>query len=102
MGDRRPAELANVPTMAESGYPDPEYRPTGGAVLLGPAHLPPAILSRLEREARAAVQTPEMKARLQIYGMYAQGTTSAEFRRDFDVMLPVMERLIRQSGARVE
>ncbi|CAG2160156.1 Bug family tripartite tricarboxylate transporter substrate binding protein [Cupriavidus numazuensis] len=102
MGDRRPAELPNVPTMTEAGFPDPEYRPVGGAVLLGPANLPPAILSRLEQEARAAVQTPEMKARFQLYGMYAQGTTSAAFRRDFDVMLPVMERLIRQSGAKVE
>ncbi len=102
MGDHQLAELPNVPTMSEAGFPQPEYRPVGWAALLGPANLPPAVMSRLEQEARAAVQTPEMKARFQIYGLTAMGTTSSEFRRDFDATLPVTERLVRSSGAKIE
>lgn len=102
MGDRRLVDLPNVATMSESGYTDPEYRPIGWAAMLGPANLPPAILARLEQEARAAVQTTELKARFQLYGMYGMGTTSTAFRRDFDTMLPVMERLVRLSGAKIE
>ncbi|CAG2154955.1 hypothetical protein LMG31506_05254 [Cupriavidus yeoncheonensis] len=100
MGDRRPAELPNVPTMAESGFPQQEYKPVGWAAMLAPANVPPAVLNRLEEEVRAAVQTTTMKARFQVYGMYALGTSSAEFRRDFDATAPVTERLIRLSGAR--
>ncbi|MDQ0141250.1 Bug family tripartite tricarboxylate transporter substrate binding protein [Cupriavidus necator] len=102
LGDRRPAELPEVPTMAESGFPEPEYRPIGWAAMLGPANLPPAVLARLEQEARAAVQTTEMKARFQVFGMYPLGTTSSAFRRDFDATQPVTERLVRLSGAKVE
>jgi len=102
MGDQRPAELPDVPTMAESGYPQPEYRPVGWAGMLAPANIPPEVLKRLEDEVRGAVQTAAMKARLQVYGMYPLGTTSVEFRRDFERTLPVTERLVRLSGARVD
>ncbi|MBF6989239.1 MULTISPECIES: tripartite tricarboxylate transporter substrate binding protein [unclassified Cupriavidus] len=102
LGDRRPAELPNVPTMSESGFPQPEYRPVGWAAMLAPANVPPAVLARLEQEVRAAVQTTSMKARFQIFGMYALGTSAAEFRRDFDATVPVTERLIRASGARID
>ncbi|NOV24253.1 tripartite tricarboxylate transporter substrate binding protein [Cupriavidus necator] len=102
MGDRPLSELPNVPTMSESGFPEPEYRPVGWAALIGPANLPPAVMNRLEQEARAAVQTTEMKARFQVYGLSVLGTTSAAFRRDFDATLPVTERLVRLSGAKIE
>ncbi|MGO4332743.1 Bug family tripartite tricarboxylate transporter substrate binding protein [Cupriavidus sp. 2TAF22] len=102
LGDRRPAELPNVPTMAESGFPQSEYKPVGWAGMLAPANVPPAVLDRLEQEVRAAVQTTSMKARFQVFGMYALGTSSAEFRRDFDATSPVTERMIRLSGAKAD
>ncbi|MCY1227869.1 hypothetical protein D9M69_133670 [compost metagenome] len=102
LGDRRPAELPNVPTMSESGFAQPEYRPVGWAAMLAPANVPPAVLARLEQEVRAAVQSTSMKARFQIFGMYALGTSSTEFRRDFDATVPVTERLIKASGAKID
>ncbi|MDM0111203.1 tripartite tricarboxylate transporter substrate binding protein [Variovorax sp. J22R133] len=102
LGDKRPADLPNVPTMAESGFPDPEFKPMGWVAMMAPANTPAPILERLEAEARAAVQTPAMKARFQAFGMEAMGTSSAEFRKDFDAAAPVVERLIRISGAKAE
>ncbi|MNY80716.1 Tripartite tricarboxylate transporter family receptor [compost metagenome] len=70
--------------------------------MLAPANVPPAVLARLEQEVRAAVQSTSMKARFQIFGMYALGTSSTEFRRDFDATVPVTERLIKASGAKID
>jgi tripartite-type tricarboxylate transporter receptor subunit TctC len=102
LGDRRPADLPNVPTMAEQGFKDPEFKPVGWVAMLAPANLPAPVLERLEKEARAATQTTAMKARFQAFGMEAMGTTSAEFRRDYDATAPVAERLIKLSGAKID
>lgn len=101
-GDRRVADLPEVTTATEQGFPDPELKPVGWAGLLAPAGTPAPVLARLEREARTAIQTTAMKARFQVFGMYALGTTSAEFRREFDATLPITERLIKLSGAKPE
>lgn len=102
VGEHRAVDLPKVPTMAEAGFPEREYKPIGWIAMLGPANLPAPIQQRLEKEARAAVQTSSMKARFQAFGMEAMGTTSAQFRQDFDATLPVTERMVRVSGAKAE
>ncbi len=102
LGDRRPADLPNVPTLAESGLKDPEFKPLGWVAMMTTANTPAPVLQRLEKEARAAVQTTAMKARFQAFGMEAMGTTSAEFRREYDAQVPMVERLIKLSGAKVD
>ena len=91
---RHSAELA--------GFPGAEYRTIGWGGILAPANVPAPVLAKLEQEARAAAQTTAMKARFQVFGMQPLGTTGAEFRRDVEATAPVVERLIRLSGARVE
>ncbi|QRQ83491.1 Bug family tripartite tricarboxylate transporter substrate binding protein [Cupriavidus oxalaticus] len=102
MGSQKLAELPDVPTMAEAGFPGAEYRTIGWGGILAPANVPAPVLAKLEQEARAAAQTTAMKARFQVFGMQPLGTTGAEFRRDVEATAPVVERLIRLSGARVE
>lgn len=102
LGDRRLPELPEVPTMKEAGFSDPEFTPIGWAALVAPAATPPAILQRLEQEARAAVQTATMQARFQIFGMRALGTSSAEFRREFDAQSLIVERLVKLSAAKMD
>ena len=56
----RSADLPNVPTMAESGFP---HLTRGAWVgLWGPRGTPAHIVSRLNAEINASVATPEMKA----------------------------------------
>ena len=102
LGDRRVKDLPGVPTMAEAGFPDTEFKTSGWIGMLAPAALSAPILARLEKESIAAMQTTAMKARLQVYGMEAIGAGGAEFRRDFEAMSPVVERMVKTSGAKAD
>lgn len=102
LGAHRPVDLPNVPTMAGSGFADAAYKPIGWVGMLAPPRMPAAVMARLEQEVRAAVQTPAMKARFQVFGMEAIGNTAAEFRRDFESTAPLVERMVKLSGAKVD
>ncbi|MNL30775.1 Tripartite tricarboxylate transporter family receptor [compost metagenome] len=69
--------------------------------MLAPAKTPPAVLARLEKEARAAVHTTALKARFHVFGMEAIGSTSAEFQTYYKTAYPVVEQLVRTSGAKI-
>jgi tripartite-type tricarboxylate transporter receptor subunit TctC len=67
-GARRDSHLPDVPTLAESGYPDIVFSTWFG--LLAPKDTPPAIVDRLYREVAAIVQEPAYRQR--ILGMGAE------------------------------
>lgn len=102
MGDKRIKEMPDVPTMTEAGMTDQEMRPPAWIGLFARSGTPAAILSRLESEARASVQSPAMRARFDAMALEPVGNSSAEFRREFDASEPVMGRLIKASGATAE
>jgi tripartite-type tricarboxylate transporter receptor subunit TctC len=60
--DQRSAQLPDVPTMVESGFPDVVASSWTG--LLAPAATPPAIVSKLNAATNAALMSDEMKAAL--------------------------------------
>ena len=43
-----------------------------------------------------------MKARFQIYGLASVGGSSAEARRKFEASQPIVQKLVKVSGAKVE
>lgn len=102
VGERRAQDLPDVPTMGEAGLPDPEFKLAGWVGMLAPAGTPPAVLARLESEARAATQSTAMKARFQLFAMDPIGNSSRDFRRDVETSLPVYERLIKSAGVKPE
>lgn len=102
LGSERAEELPNVPTMIEAGIADQELKPLGWMGLMARAGTPAPILSRLESEARAAVQSIAMRERLRALSLEPVGSTSAQFRREFESAEPVVERLIKLSGAKAE
>ncbi len=67
----------NVPTMVESGYPD--FVMSSWAGVMAPAGTPAAIVARMSKEIAAAVQSPEVKNKLEALGFGAVGGTPAEF-----------------------
>lgn len=101
-GEHRLASLPEVPTLTEQGFPEPELKTIGGLVMMAPAGVPAPVLARLEKAAREGIQTPALKARFQVYGLEAIGNSSEEFRRDFEAMGPVVERLVKVSGVQVQ
>ena len=76
---QRIAQLPDVPTVAEQGYPGFEMTQWYG--LLAPASLPQAAADRLASAAAKAVQAPDTLARLQADAALAVGSTPAEFVR---------------------
>ncbi|RCW69604.1 Bug family tripartite tricarboxylate transporter substrate binding protein [Pseudorhodoferax soli] len=102
VGDKRLPEMPDTPTMAEAGFTDEEFKPLGGVMLTAPAKTPPAVLARLEKEARAVAQTAAMKARFQAFGLVGMGNSSAEFRKNVEAAGPVIQKLVQMSGAKVE
>lgn len=72
---KRFAGLPNVPTVAESGLPN--YQATSWNALAAPAKTPQPVIDRLNREINAAVAIPDVKARLLVLGIVAQGGTPA-------------------------
>lgn len=102
LGDRRLAELPNVPTAAEAGFPDPEFKAVGWVGVMVAANTPAPIVEKLEKEARAASQTTALKARFQAAGMQGTGLDSTAFREDYERTVKLTERLIDLSGAKMQ
>ncbi len=69
--------LPDVPTIAESGYND--YQLDFWLGLVAPAKTPKETTSRLAGWFTAAVQAPEVKAKLVAQGMYPAVTCGADF-----------------------
>lgn len=61
-GNTRSPSLPEVPTMAEAGLPGVVSESFTG--LAGPAHMPAAIVERLNRAANTILAMPDVKARL--------------------------------------
>ncbi len=71
--------LPEVPTFAEVGFPKLDF--SAWFAVLAPAGTPPAILDLLNRQAVAAVQTPDNRARIVEAGFSVSGTSRADTER---------------------
>jgi tripartite-type tricarboxylate transporter receptor subunit TctC len=69
--------LPDVPTMAELGYKEIEYEPWSG--LFAPAKTPKETVFQLASWFTAAIQAPEVRARLVSQGFYPVGMCGANF-----------------------
>lgn len=76
-GPARVGSLPNVPTMKEAGLADFQVEAWFG--LFAPAKTPPAVIARLNKEVAIALQTADMRQRLDENGAQPAGNTPAEF-----------------------
>lgn len=101
-GERRMGTLPNVPTLAEQGLKDEAYRVTGWLALAAPAGTPRVVVQRIADEVRKATQQPDVQARVAAMGFEIQDSSPEVFAAAYRLELPVWERLVKQSGARLE
>ena len=73
----RAPQLANVPTIAESGFPGYDVLTWNG--LMAPAATPKEIVDKIAAEIARAVKDPQFVARLNQYGADPLGNTPEEF-----------------------
>ncbi len=74
---KREAQIPEVPTVAESGFPGFDVITWNG--LVAPAGTPQAVIDVLAREIARAVKDPEFVARLTAFGVEPLGNTPDEF-----------------------
>ncbi|MEZ2299216.1 Bug family tripartite tricarboxylate transporter substrate binding protein [Variovorax sp. RCC_210] len=101
-GERRMGTLPNVPTLAEQGMKDEAYRVTGWLAIAVPASTPKPIVARLADEVRKATQQPDVQQRVAAMGFELKDSSPELFAAAYKAERPVWERLIKQSGARLE
>jgi tripartite-type tricarboxylate transporter receptor subunit TctC len=76
-GDTRSAQIPDVPTVAELGYPG--YRATTDFALFAPAGTPAPIVQRLGEAMRQVMSAPATRARLEPLAIDAVGGTVEAF-----------------------
>jgi tripartite-type tricarboxylate transporter receptor subunit TctC len=74
----RTANLQNLPTVAESGYPDVQSLAWNG--LFAPTGAPAAVIDKVNTDVNAALTDPGVRELLLKQGLVAGGGTPAEFK----------------------
>lgn len=87
-----------IPTVDGAGLPG--YESGGGTGLLAPKGTPPAILHKLEADARAAIGA--VREQYAANGLIPVGNSSAEFAAALKAEIARLAPLVRASGAKVE
>lgn len=88
---KRSSFLPNTPAIGEVVV---GFDVTGWYGFFGPAQLSPAIASRVSKEVKDILATPEMKARLEQIGAESVGSTPQEFRTFIEAQLLYYSKII--------
>ncbi len=99
-GKQRSAVLPDLPTAAESGLPG--YDVSAWYGLLAPAGTPRAIIDRLNREVRKALQAPDILQRLAADGSEPVGSSPEEFRAFIRDEIAKWGKAVKAAGAKVD
>jgi tripartite-type tricarboxylate transporter receptor subunit TctC len=92
--------LPDVPTFAESGYKEIEADSWTG--LVAPAKTPKETVSQLAGWFTAAMQVPEVKAKLVVQGLFPVGTCGADFAALLRNQYEEFGRVIREANIKGE
>lgn len=92
--------LAELPTIAESGYPG--YEAVGWVGIAAPARTPPAILDKLNVEMLKILGQPDIRERLNALAFTPIGDTRAQFAAYIKSELAKWSKVVKDSGAKAE
>ena len=99
-GRERVESFPNVPTIAESGFKDYEVEFWNG--LVAPGNTPKETVSRIAGWFTAALQNPQVRAKLVAVGLYPVGTCGADFAAQLRRQYDEFGRVIRDANIRAE
>jgi tripartite-type tricarboxylate transporter receptor subunit TctC len=98
-GKRSPL-APDVPTVAESGFPDFAIATWYG--LLAPAGTPADLIARIQRDAAKAVNQPETRERLVGLGVDIVASTPEEFSRFLREEIARYTKVVKDAGLKAE
>jgi len=96
----RSAAVPEIPTVAESGFP--EFEASSWFGLLGPADLPREIVVKLQTEVVRILTIPEIRNRLTLQGADPAGSTPEEFATYIHAETAKWATVVKASGAKAE
>ena len=99
-GKTRTTVLPDVPTMNEAGVPG--YEATLWLGLLAPKGTPRLIVEQLQREAKAALETPEVTTYMSDAGIESVGSMPAEMDAFFREERDRWARIVKETGAKID
>jgi len=97
---KRAAELPEVPTVAESGFPGFDA-PAWWAVL-APAKTPPEIVRRMNEELNNALKSPDVAARLAGQGITVIGGTPDVARTFIDKQIDIWAQVVKENNIKAD
>jgi tripartite-type tricarboxylate transporter receptor subunit TctC len=97
---KRAADLPNVPTIAENGYPGFEA-PAWWAVL-APAKTPPEIVKRMNDELNKVLKNPEVAKKLDAQGIDIMGGSPAQASAFIDKQIDVWSKVVKDNGIKAD
>jgi tripartite-type tricarboxylate transporter receptor subunit TctC len=93
---KRAAAAPDLPTMAESGFPD--FDATGWFGLMAPAGTSPAVVDKIQRDAVSILSLPELRKKLDELGLEPIGNTPAEFAATIKSEISQWAKVIKEAG----
>jgi tripartite-type tricarboxylate transporter receptor subunit TctC len=97
---KRIVAAPELPTVAESGYP--EYEVTNWHGLVGPKGLPKDVVNRLNAEINELPKSEEMRKQLAADGLEPAGGSPAQFAEIVRNEISRWNEVIRQAGIKLE
>jgi tripartite-type tricarboxylate transporter receptor subunit TctC len=102
LGVTSPQRLASLPDVPAIADTLPGFESSAWFGLFGPAKLPPELLRTWSDAARAAVQSPEVRRRIEAEGATAVGNSPQEFARFVVADIARWREVVKFSGAKPE
>ena len=97
---KRLAELPDVPTLGDIGFPDLDWVGTLGVV--APAKTPPAAMAQLQGWFSAALKAPAIQPKLAALGVMPKGLCGADYTAFLHKQFAEFQLGVRQAGIKVE
>jgi tripartite-type tricarboxylate transporter receptor subunit TctC len=98
--EKRNADIPDVPTMAESGLPG--FEASLWFAVVAPAALPPALLTRLNREINAILGEPEVKRGLAAYAITVELSAPEPLRETIRLDIEKWRAIAVKAGVKAE
>ncbi|MSQ51749.1 MAG: tripartite tricarboxylate transporter substrate binding protein [Betaproteobacteria bacterium] len=95
-GTTRPSAMADIPTVAESGYPG--YEALNWYCYLAPGKTPRDIVQRWTRELAAVLSDTDIKGQLLTYGMEASPGTGEALQKYIEREYAVWGKVVKAAG----
>lgn len=102
LGVTSPQRLSAFPDVPAIAEVLPGYESAAWFGLFGPGQLPPELTRRLSEAARAAVQTPEVRRRIEHEGATPVGNSPEAFGRFVEAEIARWGAVVRYAGAKPE